>query len=271
VKAQNTLTSAEKTALHKVAKQKAIPADIQERLIKLGYIEQRLVITARGKSYTAKSMKKANPNDKHTKIFVNEFCNYVVELKGLHNIFKELFENAHAIALMEQTAKAFFDDIYNMLKRYVILEMAKITDRAESQGNQNFTVDNIITSINWPIDIHDNLCQKNNILSTFRSSIKKARDKIIAHNDKKTRLKGISLGAFQPGEDDTFMETLEELANTVHQACLGEIMGEINPIMIGGVLDFKEMLRKAIAFQKLLSESKGDELLKLLTIWRSIP
>ena len=63
---QNKLTSAEAAALREVASgglmQKVIPADIRDRLIKMGYIEQKLgglAATTKGKLYNAISDKSA--------------------------------------------------------------------------------------------------------------------------------------------------------------------------------------------------------------------
>jgi len=58
---KNKLTSAEEEALREVARgglmQKVIPAEIEDRLIKLGYIEQKLgglVATAEGQLWVMK-------------------------------------------------------------------------------------------------------------------------------------------------------------------------------------------------------------------------
>ena len=53
--------------------------------------------------------KKINPKDVAARKMVEEFCNYVVGLKAIHRIGKELFENDEGRKLMEQTAISFLD------------------------------------------------------------------------------------------------------------------------------------------------------------------
>lgn len=214
---------------------------------------------------------KDNPQDDKAKEQVTKFCDYIVELKGIRHIGKELFEDGNAKLLMEQTAEQFFFDVNMILIKYFILEVAKITDRSKSGNYENFTVANIIESIDWPKDVSCDLQRLNEKVGTFRRYIAKARDKAIAHYDKETFLSGTTLGGFPEGEDVNLIATLEEIANIMHKACFGCIFGAINPIMQGGVLDFKDALRKAVAFQKLLLEGKGEELVRLANVLRSLP
>ena len=204
---------------------------------------------------------------------VDNFCNDVLDLKIKHNIYKELFEDTTAQELMEQTAQQFFRDIQKVLCNYLLLEFAKITDPSKSGNYDNFTVSNIIDS-NVSIlakDVYDNLCQLNGTLNAFRKYIVPARHKLIAHNDKNTRMSGTTLGEFPKGEDDKFIGTLEDIARIMHKACFGDYLLGISSLVLGGVRDFKDTLRKAVAFQKALSESKGEELARLAKILHSLP
>jgi hypothetical protein len=49
----------------------------------------------------------------------------------------------------------------------------------------------------------------------------------------------------------------------VYVAAFGEIVGDMEPSHLGDVDDLKEALKRAIAFGKLLSKSKGEELVRL--------
>jgi hypothetical protein len=196
-----------------------------------------------------------------------------LELKIRHNIYKELFEDTTARELMKQTAPQFFLDIKKVLHNYLILEFAKITDPSKSGNYENFTVSNIIDS-NASIlakDVLDNLCQLNGKINAFRKYIVPARHKLIAHNDKNTIMSGATLGEFPEKEDENFIGTLEEIASIMHKACFGDYLLGISPLVLGGVRDFKDALRKAVAFQKALREFKGEELARLVNILNSLP
>jgi len=98
--------------------------------------------------------KKINPKDVAARKMVEEFCHYVVGLKAIHRIGKELFENNECRKLMEQTAISFFRDINKILIKYFILETAKITDPAVTNNKyENFTIANMLETINWPESI----------------------------------------------------------------------------------------------------------------------
>ncbi len=210
-------------------------------------------------------MGKMNPQDEGARQIVKKFCNYVVQLKAIHHIYKELFDDDEAIRLMEQTAKAFFLDINRIIVNYFLLEIAKITDPATSKYNkqENFTVANIIQSIDWPRNVIDELRRLNDFVNDFRRYVVDVRNKVLAHYDKDVLLSNAVLGGFPEGQDEKLINTLEKMANALHEACFGHIFGEIIVTMPGDVLDLKKALKRGLAFDKLFMESKGDDLMRL--------
>ncbi|MDR3570090.1 MAG: hypothetical protein P4L43_18860 [Syntrophobacteraceae bacterium] len=97
------------------------------------------------------------------------------------------------------------------------------------------------------------------------------RHKVLAHLDKNTIMSDITLGAFPEKEDEKFMDIPGEIASVMHKACFDSILGVGNPVVLGGVRDFKDALRYAVAFRKALSEFRGQELAKLVEILYSLP
>jgi len=208
--------------------------------------------------------KKNDPKDNTTREIVKKFCNYVVHLKAIHQIYRELFANDEGRRLMEQTSKSFFMDINKILIIYLMSEIAKITDRAKTFNKyENFTIANILETIDWPASVLCELNRLNNIVVNFRGNITEARNKLLAHYDKNTFISGTILGAFPEGDDEKLIETLEEMCNVLHKASFGEIFGDISVTMVGDVLDLKKALKRSIAFDKLFKESKGEELSRL--------
>ena len=210
-------------------------------------------------------MRKSNPEDESARIIVKKFCECVVELRAIHHIGRELFEDNAARILMEQTAKQFFLDINRILISHFLLEVAKITEPESTHNrHEDFTVANILRSIDWPSDVCDDLHRLSGLVNTFRNKyIKDARNKLLAHYDKETFLSGSVLGGFPVREDEKLMDALEEMANVLHEACFGSIFGEITVTMPGDVHDLKSALRRAVAFEKLFAESKGEEKTRL--------
>lgn len=75
-------------------------------------------------------MDKHQYTDPAVRKMVKSFGNYVVWLRAVHNIYKELYKNDEADHLMVNTAHSFFDDFNVILINYLFLEFAKITDPA---------------------------------------------------------------------------------------------------------------------------------------------
>ncbi len=184
-------------------------------------------------------------------------------LGNVRRIYEELFENDKSPILMERTAPSFFSDLNTILHSYLLLEFAKITDPAETHDKENFTVDNLLMSIDWPQDIRDNLTSLSEKTKDFRRRIKNARDKLVAHTDKDAFLADRRLGEFPQGEDKVFLRTLHEICDLTHEACFGSIYGVMVPTMSGDVINLKKALVNSIAFNELLSESSGQEMIKL--------
>jgi hypothetical protein len=202
--------------------------------------------------------------DDSAKKNVETFCDQVFWIKKIRRLFKELFENEQAVFLMDKTALSFFNDVGEIVHKYLLLECAKITDPAETYKNENLTVDNLIESINWPEDVMEELTLlRDEKISPFRRYIRDARIKLLAHNDKQTVLAERKLGEFPEEGDMEFLKALEKFCNIIHKACFGEIYGQMVTGSQGDVLDLKKALEYAVAFRKLLSESSGQEKVRL--------
>lgn len=204
---------------------------------------------------------------------VDHFCRDVLDLKIKHDIYKELFEDSTAQELMEQTAHQLFLDIQKVLHSHLILEFAKITDPSKSGKYEKCTVSNIINRNANMLekDISEYLCKLNSKINAFHDYILPARHKLIAHNDRNTRISNTILGEFPEGEDDRLIDALEEIASIMHRACFGDYLLGISPLVQGGVRDLKNALRNAVAFRKAILESKGEERARLDKILRTLP
>lgn len=173
---------------------------------------------------------------------------------------------------MERTAKSFFDDLNKVLHEYLLLEFFKTTDpaitRVKKEDIENFTVENLFMSVGWPKKTQEELEPLVEEVKTFRKYLNDARHKLLAHRDKKTVLGGGVLGVFPEGEDEKFLSALEKIVNICHEACFHSIAGDIIVGMPGDVDDLKKTLKRAVAFKRLFSESKGAEKYKLYNYFK---
>jgi hypothetical protein len=204
--------------------------------------------------------------DEAAKTIVEKFCGQVVWLLNVRRIYAELFEDEQSQVLMEKTASSFFGDLSRIMHGYLLLEFAKITDRAKTSEKENFTIDNLIESIEWPSDIREELKALRDKTKPFITRIPPARHKLLAHTDKETFLADRTLGEFPKGEDEVFLKTLQKVCDVTYKACFGTIFGQIITAQPGDISDLKGALEKAVAFDQLLSESSGQEATRLHSI-----
>ena len=204
--------------------------------------------------------------DENTKKIVKSFCGQVHYLRIVRHMYRELFETEKSYFLMEKTAPSFFAHLNKILHNYLLLEFAKISDPAKSSGNENFTVDNLLLSIDWPQNMKERLESQNNIIKEFRNYIQGARHKLLAHSDKETFLGQKQLGDFPEGKDEIFLKALEEICNITHEACFGNIYGSMVVSQDGDVISFKKILLNGLAFNKLLEKSDKKQKVTMYSV-----
>ena len=214
-------------------------------------------------------MKTIPYSDKTAKEIVGKLCAHVHWLVRVRHTFKVLFEDEQPSCrtLIEQTASSFFTDLNRILQEYLLLECAKITDPATSGKHENFTVACLVKKIIWPsdkqltsmadgdMDVLQELKSLRKTTEDFRSHIKPARNKLLAHLDRGAVLSGEPLGAFAEGKDKTFFDALQKICNIVHEVCFGTIYGDMSTITCGDVISLRKTLEFAVAFKLALSES----------------
>lgn len=208
-------------------------------------------------------MKVISHMDEGAKKAVKKFCDQVFWLRIVRHIYEELFEKEDSRTLMEKTASSFFVDLNTILQNYLLLEFVKVTDPPKSGKTENLTVDNLVVSIDWPPGIREKFRLLSEKTKGFRSRVLEARNKLLAHTDKKAFLAEKRLGAFPEGEDEVFLKALEEICDIAHEACFGRIFGQMVLAAPGDVINLKRMLANGVAFDELLAESKGQEKARL--------
>ena len=211
-------------------------------------------------------MCKRHPTNESVRLEVERFCGLVHQLKVEHHTGEKLLSDEQTRSLMEKTARAFFEVVTNTLIDHFLLEVAKLSDPATSGHgeDENFTIDNMLSTVDWPPDVSSELGRLNVGVHQFRDYIKRARNKLLAHYDKGTVLSGKTLGDFPPGEERRVLDVLEQMCNLMHKASIGGTYGQMLCSGQGDVSYLQEAMRKALAFDKLVEQSKGEELHRLV-------
>ena len=216
-------------------------------------------------------MNKSHVQDATTRKLVERFRDYVFWLKVMRYTYRELFEVDDAEVLTKKTAPYFFFDLSNILADYWLLAVAKLTDPAtSSRGAENFTIANLMETVDWPTECLEEIEKLNDTIQSFRGYIEQARNKLLAHLDKKTFVSGISFGGFPAGEDEKLLVALEKMCNVFYEAAFGEISGNMAPYDQGDVQDLKKALTRAIAFEELFSNSQGEEKSRLWNLIKQV-
>ncbi|MFD2205783.1 hypothetical protein [Kiloniella antarctica] len=159
------------------------------------------------------------PAEKKLHIDFKALRDHCIEIRKEYNLYCNLFceENRD---ILTKVAAAFFFDIAAIIHRDWKLQVCKIMDREEMNGKENITIDLINSRL-----------QDNNLLNTeiedttaklkcFGTKISTARNKRLAHFDRKAHFNGQPLGGTSERE---LLEFLSELQNYCNQ--VGELIG----------------------------------------------
>ena len=98
--------------------------------------------------------------------------------------------------LYDAVARLSFRQLNHILKEYILLQFAKITDQTKTGKSYNYTTNYIIEKIDWPEDIRKQLMEINARLMTFRKYVKDVRNQRIAHYDLDAEIERKVLGIF---------------------------------------------------------------------------
>jgi hypothetical protein len=171
---------------------------------------------------------------------VKEFCLSCDWAYACTRIHRTLFDDNPKFEAVKSGSHASFLKRLNVItQEYGLQQIAKLHDR----GSQSLTVDYIVRSGKWDEPTRAKLDALAANLRVLADMIRPARDKVLAHSDRKAVLDGGVLGEFPPDADVEYFRSLQELVNVVHDAT------------IGGEFPFDDSPeRDAEGFRKLLAE-----------------
>ena len=126
--------------------------------------------------------------------------------------------------VLSSTAPQFFDLTLHLFYDHILLKSAKLVDPEKSRSDENLSLANLLSKI--PNISHEAQVKIDNVFDTLKtniSSIKAHRNKRIAHNDLKTKLKTSSLPKIQESEFVAVLHGFNDLLNLLQKELWGGI------------------------------------------------
>jgi len=123
--------------------------------------------------------------------------------------------------LIRKFVNQFVGEMQTVLRHYVILRICLLVDKphwmnANGDKIENLTVDNLIQTLPLPAGLKASLEVNSVELKKTVKPLFKARNRIIAHLDKKNVLANHSLGVMKDGAYELFFDQLEAIINDMY-------------------------------------------------------
>ena len=187
---------------------------------------------------------------------ITSFIGLSVDIFVSHYNFRKLFEDERTHALLKSTASDFFHFLNELLINDFFLKTARLLEGQNFKDDKNITVDLIVNLSIWNDEQKTALYEYKNVFDGFYKKIKKARSKIIAHNDLKIYEDDSIefLGEFEVGLDQEFINALEQFCNYIHKEVFGEIWGEFVPSSPTDVQELIGYLYRGEVFHQVIED-----------------
>jgi hypothetical protein len=197
---------------------------------------------------------------------VKLFCDECVWVRAIRTHFQELFESGSARhQLLAESANQFFHDLNVVLVEYILLQQCKLTDPPYSGRDKkvpNLTADYLLT-LSWTDATRASLVAANHRLQQFRCKVKKARNKLVAHADLRSRLNYLPMGEFSQTEEIDFWAALQEFVDVAHSEAIGGPYPIDAAMPDGDTLSLLHQLRDAIDYGDAIKQESGFLLRRL--------
>ncbi len=152
----------------------------------------------------------------HSKVVIDKFCELCFWLHQSCQTRKSLFdENPDWDNLKQPHYEHFFWRLSVILQEYWLHQLAKLHDPAVQGGNINLSIDYMIDYGQWDPKTDSELKELRAKMASLATPIKKARNKLLSHNDLAVILQSEELGKFEPGKEEEYFEFLRQFASLV--------------------------------------------------------
>ena len=120
--------------------------------------------------------------------FFSSFREQCIWLRCCYNTYLALYESGDCIKeVLQASAPEFFHELNTILIEYVLLQICKITDPAESRGHKNLTFEGVNTALEENGLMSKEIADFSSGVSRYRDLVKDSRNKLISHLDSRNR------------------------------------------------------------------------------------
>lgn len=140
-------------------------------------------------------------------------------LRNCYNTYCHLFEGSEESSnALRKAAAQFFTDLNRILIEYIVLQVCKITDPAESFGHPNLTVAQLDARLQQTGLMTSQILRHSQGIVSYRAIVNDMRNKLVSHLDLATVLGGKTLGAHAAGRVHEFFEDIQQYCDEVGRA-----------------------------------------------------
>lgn len=182
--------------------------------------------------------------------FFREHC---IQIRKEYNIYSNLFceENRDVLS---KVAATFFTDIAEIIHRDWKLQVCKIMDKASINGRENITLDLINKQLDDTSKNTQEIRDTYTHLKRFGKKLAAARNKHLAHFDRKFQIKGQPLGGTSEKDLSNFLNDMQRYCDQVGKAIdLGTLDFSCSACA-GDELDLLKNLKAAVKKEEACSE-----------------
>lgn len=163
-----------------------------------------------------------NVNEKIAELFCGQ-CNATYTAWTIHiEIFDKNSDREETI----EKSLSFFNRIYAITASHLISQISKFHDPAKTKVagkiSYNLSIDYIIDHGDWSEEDKKELKLLKEHLDNIFENGKRARNKLLSHNDLDTFMNGEDIGCFDPGMDLYYFGYLGQIAGKVSDKWIGK-------------------------------------------------
>ena len=140
-------------------------------------------------------------------------------LQNCFNVFQHLYSSdSETEKALQRTASIFFADLNSILQEYFFLQARKITDPAWSHGRENLTLKNINEGLVRTGLMTPEITALSTSILSYRELTSTLSNRVVAHADKETMLRGRLVGAHSEAQLEKFMSDIRAYTDAVGTA-----------------------------------------------------
>ena len=158
-----------------------------------------------------------------SKSTIDDFCYICLSAHDLWRTSKIIFSDPKTVNILQKSKSPYYLGlIQTTFHKQLLLQIGKIHDPAEQRGRKNLTIDYILTNGNWDTKTLKALSDIHEKLNPMAHTVKKARNRILAHHDLKTIQKRTPMGGFKSETAENYFKNLEEFVSLARHKVTGQ-------------------------------------------------